>query len=199
MKNIRVCISVLLSAVMLVTVTLLPNRVTATDMQSDNNTEIKEEYVTVKEQNSLITNETELVAAEDLHMMISREDVENYGHIGRAEEYESSLNSLVMRNSDGTLTTYIFSEDIKYVDESGNIKDKETSLTNATDEKFTAKYAFATQSNDVQLLFPRSLGKENGVLLDKDDINIELKPIPSDMSVSRAVQVAYLIGSEKNV
>ena len=47
MKNIRIYISVLLSAVMLVTVTLLPNRVTATDMQSDNNTEIKEEYVTV--------------------------------------------------------------------------------------------------------------------------------------------------------
>ena len=189
-------LSVLLSLMMFVTITVLPNKVEASDLLGDDNIEVKDEYIETDEKEIQVTDKTELITVESLNGMISIEDVEKYGHVAREVQNETSLNSMVMKNSDGTLTTYIFSEDIKYVDEFGNIKDKETSLGVVTDKTYAANYAYETTNNDIQVLFPRSLGEDSGVLLGKDDISIELKPILSDHTVSRNVQIDNLSGSK---
>lgn len=55
--------------------------------------------------------------------MIGEENAEEYGHIGRVEGRESGLNTIVMKNRDGSMTEYIFSENVKYVDENGKTRD----------------------------------------------------------------------------
>lgn len=107
--------------------------------------------------------------------LIDRESAERYGHIGRVENRESGLNSIVMRNSDGTMTEYIFSENVKYVDENGEIRDKKLSLEPVS-EKGT-DYAYKTSGNDVKVYFPNALGNADGVKLENGEVEIELVPI----------------------
>ncbi|MBQ3593420.1 MAG: hypothetical protein II982_03545, partial [Clostridia bacterium] len=68
---------------------------------------------------------------------------------------------------------------VKYVDSFGNVQDKGTSIADVTDTKIANKFAYVTENNDVLVYFPKSLSDDNGIVLSKDDVNIELKPVVS--------------------
>ena len=65
---------------------------------------------------------------------------------------EEDLNSYVFQNPDGSRTAYIFSEDIKYIDENGQAVEKDLTIVK-TDGGYT------TRENNVTVYFPAELGK----------------------------------------
>lgn len=146
----------------------------------------------------LITPSDELPEIEELETvesavpaylsLIDRESAEEYGHIGRVESRESGLNSIVMRNNDGSMTEYIFSENVKYVDENGEICDKKLSLIPVSGK--VTDYAYETGENDVHVYFPSALGNTVGVKLENDEVALELIPIVTKSNTDVAVMSA---------
>ncbi len=128
-------------------------------------------------------NETAYISEAECPELISSREIETHGHISRLKGQED-LNSIVMQNRDGTMTTYIFAENVKYVDENGKVQDKKTTLTDSIAKKeYTDNYAYTNADNDVYIYFPKELSK-NGIILEKDNINIELIPIISALQTS---------------
>lgn len=156
-RTYRKFVSVLLSAMMLAMIIQAPLNITAADLPENNNTENETKYEQSVEKESISNNEFVFVPTVNLSEIVSQHDIEKYGHVGRAKEYESTLNSVEMRNADGTMTTYIFSEDIKYIDDEGVVRDKGTSVTTVTDKVYEADYEFTKKVTMFMCIFQNRL------------------------------------------
>lgn len=122
---------------------------------------------------------------------ISRNEVEKNGFVRRLSEYDESLNSITLQDQDGTNTTYIFSENVKYIDSAGVIKDKKSTLTeNITELAYQDQYAYTNTNNDVRMYFPNSIGENTGVVLEKEDIRIELTPVQAKKIATTAKSIS---------
>ncbi len=130
--------------------------------------------------------------------------IKEHSHTKRRGDKETDLNTVVYENADGSETTYIFQETVKYVDESGNVKDKSNKLVandkdnsakfagrmkdgnagNNTD-KIAKNYAYVNDQNDINTYFPQLLGKNSGVVLNYGDLNIEMYPKDTVSPVSK--------------
>ena len=69
-----------------------------------------------------------VLSAEDVPELVGTENITSHGHIIRLRAQEKDLNTAVFSNNDGTITEYVFSEPIKYVDTDGTVKDKHVLL-----------------------------------------------------------------------
>ena len=87
--------------------------------------------------------------AKDLRY-IDNETLEKQGAIKRLPEKES-LNSYAFLNRDGTESVVLFPDNIKYVDESGEIVEKDTAIVGNPSGGFTVK------ANDYGVLFPENI------------------------------------------
>jgi len=87
--------------------------------------------------------------AKDLRY-IDNETLEKQGAIKRLPEKES-LNSYAFLNRDGTESVVLFPDNIKYVDESGEIVEKDTTIVENPSGGFTVK------ANDYGVLFPENI------------------------------------------
>ena len=87
-------------------------------------------------------------------------------HIARLPE-EETLSSYVFRNLDGTKTVYYMDKEVKYRDNSGNIVEKDISLSSTTN-------GYTTASNDVGLLLPNN--PSNGISLSYSSYDISIVP-----------------------
>lgn len=117
------------------------------------------------------------LASEDIPEAVSVNEVETYGHVQRLYEQEKDLNTVVFQNEDGTKTMYYFTEPVKYIDENGTVQDKSNTLTLKAVNARSAASGYANENNDVHTYFPNALSTETGVVLEKDEINLELTPI----------------------
>ena len=95
-----------------------------------------------------------IVAESHLPETIDLQTAREQGHITRLYSEETDMNTVKFKNMDGTKTVYMFSEDIKYVDESGNVKDKSNKLTKVLG-------GYTNESNDISTLYPDVLS--NGI------------------------------------
>ena len=120
-----------------------------------------------------------LLSEDERPELISRSEVEAKGHISRLTELEEGFNSIALQNLDGTNSMYIFSEPVKYIDEAGIIRDKKAELTQCNDVAYKNEYSYSNANNDVRVFFPKTLDSDTGVILGKNDINIELTPVSS--------------------
>ena len=72
------------------------------------------------------------------------------GHVNRLHLQETSSNTIMYQNKNGTKTTYLFADPVKYIDTDGTIKDKSSSVSAVLDDT----YSYAMQSNSVKAYFP---------------------------------------------
>ena len=129
------------------------------------------------------------LAEKDRPEIVSAEQVKEAGHVQRLYEEETDLYSVIFENSDATRTMYLYQDPVKYVDASGNIKDKSNTLNAPSEKALSAKYAYVNSDNDVNVYFPKKLSAATGVLLSSAGYNIELIPLDAfDASVKTSAK-----------
>ena len=122
--------------------------------------------------------ETAKLSAEDIPEYISQQDIEEKGHVNRLRAQEPDDNTIVFQNRDGTKTAYFFSNPVKYTDNNGNIKDKHSKLDSENiPAKYSEKYGYVNQQNDIKTYFPKQMAANQGMLLESEDVSVELIPI----------------------
>ena len=80
------------------------------------------------------------------------------GHVNRLHLQETSSNTVMYQNQNGTKTTYLFANPVKYIDGNGNIKDKSSAVSAVLDDT----YSYAMQSNSVKAYFPKTTFVSSG-------------------------------------
>ena len=132
----------------------------------------------------------ELATAElseaDIPEVVSAAEIEERGHVNRLWEQEEDLNTVIFQNRDGTKTMYYFAEPVKYVDATGQVRDKSNGIREVAQARYVAEYRYTNTANDVKSYFPGTLNSEKGILLEYGDIRIEVMP-------THAVQTLSLI------
>lgn len=69
--------------------------------------------------------------------IISTEEADREGYIGRVYEEENNLSTFVFKNSDGSHTMKVFGHPVKYEDENGKINDISLRLSENGDGSFS--------------------------------------------------------------
>ena len=103
----------------------------------------------------------------DVSRYIDREEIERQGFIKRLKEKET-LNSYAFLNRDGTESVVIFPDNIKFVDKSGQIVEKDTTIVRTTSGGFTV------MANDYGVLFPENI--KDGLQFEYLDGSIRMIP-----------------------
>ena len=74
-----------------------------------------------------IDNATQILDNEDSPTYVDAEQFEEAGHVQRLHE-EEELDTYVYLNADGSKSVYYMDQDVKFIDEQGNVRDKDTAL-----------------------------------------------------------------------
>ena len=82
-------------------------------------------------------------------------------------ESQETLNSYVFQNADGTKTMYMMAENVKYIDECGDVREKDIKLT-------ASSKGYEVNDSDVKLLFPGMLSE--GISLNMAFGSVTLTP-----------------------
>lgn len=90
------------------------------------------------------------LSAADVPALLDFAEAAANGHIRRLYEEETDLYTAVFENADGSKTVYTFGEPIKYVAQSGEIRDKKTTLA-------SSENGFTAADNDVVVSVPGSV------------------------------------------
>lgn len=90
------------------------------------------------------------LSAADVPALLDFAEAAASGHIRRLYEEETDLYTAVFENADGSKTVYTFGEPIKYVAQSGEIRDKKTALA-------SSENGFTAADNDVVVSVPGSV------------------------------------------
>lgn len=103
------------------------------------------------------------------------------GYVARLNSEEQSLSEVVLEKDDGTRALYLFSENVKYIDENGDVADKSNNVVRKG-------RAFVNEGNDVEIILPATLTA--GIAVHSDELNITMKPLTDSIgrSLSTAVQ-----------
>ena len=105
------------------------------------------------------------------------------GYVARLNSEEQSLSEVVLEKDDGTRALYLFSENVKYIDENGDVADKSNNAVRKG-------RAFVNEGNDVEIILPATLTA--GIVVNSDELNITMKPLTDKIgrSLSPAVKTA---------
>lgn len=90
------------------------------------------------------------------------------GYVARLNSEEQSLSEVVLEKNDGTRALYLFSENVKYIDENGDVADKSNNAVRKG-------RAFVNEGNDVEIILPATLTA--GIAVIGDELNITMKPL----------------------
>lgn len=103
------------------------------------------------------------------------------GYVARLNSEEQSLSEVVLEKDNGTRALYLFSENVKYIDENGDVADKSNNAVRKG-------RAFVNEGNDVEIILPATLTA--GIAVHSDELNITMKPLTDSIgrSLSTAVQ-----------
>lgn len=103
---------------------------------------------------------------------VGMETAQERMHVERLYEEEGdALNNVVFQNADGSRTLYVFPYPVKYVSESGEIKD--ISLNLRSDGSKAGAYRSA--ASDAQTAMPGNLSE--GISLSSPDVELKLLPV----------------------
>ena len=155
----------------------------------DNETEITSVSETPVLEETVDNEVIPLVSAAEVPNFISQAQIEEHGHISRLSD-EETLNTLVYLNRDGTKTKYIMDYPVKYVDENGDTKFVDLSLSETTT-------AFETAANDIVLSVSKDYTK--GITLTYNDHAVSLVAMPGNKTVvSGGISTAPIVMATKN-
>ena len=123
------------------------------------------------------------VSEENLPDSLDAEKVIADGYVARLNSEEQSLSEIVLEKEDGTRSLYLFGENVKYVDENGEVADK-------SNDAVRRGRAYVNEGNDVEVILPATL--TTGIAVTDDELNITMKPLTDKIgrSLSPAVKTA---------
>lgn len=108
------------------------------------------------------------------------EEIVDTENVKSVDTQNTQDNDLYLNMKDGSTTVYSFSEPVIYTDENGNIKCKDISIIEETDEeKLALGYDFCNAQNDYKINL--SSNSQRGALVQYGDISFSFAPI-SDIS-----------------
>lgn len=117
-------------------------------------------------------SESEIVRTElteqNLPDVIDAETAIADGYVARLNSEEQSLSEVVLEKDDGMRALYLFSENVKYIDENGDVADKSNNAVRKG-------RAFVNEGNDVEIILPATLTA--GIAVIGDELNITMKPL----------------------
>lgn len=117
-------------------------------------------------------SESEIVRTElteqNLPDVIDSETAIADGYVARLNSEEQSLSEVVLEKDDGMRALYLFSENVKYIDENGDVADKSNNAVRKG-------RAFVNEGNDVEIILPATLMA--GIAVIGDELNITMKPL----------------------
>lgn len=155
MKKIR-NISLLLVVIMIMNISVV-----ATEKMIDNESIIG-------------TTQSEITYPESL----DKEVIATANHIKRMHTEEASMMNVAMyKNADETVTSYIFSENIKYIDKTGKISDKSSKLFSDSNGNYR------TENNDIITSLPKNIKDGVSISYNGYDIKFIHNPLTSSKSV----------------
>ena len=128
-----------------------------------------------------------IIPPKDIPEAIDDDIIADSNHVERLYALEDELNTVIFANDDDTNTIYIFDEDVKYIDQDGNIQDKSSELYEDFDIAGFEEFAFVNLDNDIRTFFPEELSEDSGIVLDTEDYTIELAPISLNSDESASV------------
>lgn len=124
-----------------------------------------------------------VLSEDDIPECLALEVSENSKFAARLYEKETALDTVLFANKDGSETVYIFNEDIKYIDESGNVADKSNKLySNIESRTYSSDYSYVNKENDINTYFPKSLKTDVGVSVEAQGQAIEMYPVSDVIS-----------------
>jgi hypothetical protein len=97
-------------------------------------------------------------------------------HVERLYEEETDLYSIVFLNANGTKTVYLYDYPVKYVDQTGEVKDITLDIQ-TNEEEFGS---FVTENNSIQTSFSRNIS--DGIALQGENVSLQLIPLPTHSS-----------------
>lgn len=117
-------------------------------------------------------SESEIVRTElteqNLPDVIDSETAIADGYVARLNSEEQSLSEVVLEKDDGMRALYLFSDNVKYIDENGDVADKSNNAVRKG-------RAFVNEGNDVEIILPATLTA--GIAVIGDELNITMKPL----------------------
>lgn len=114
-------------------------------------------------------NSSDIVDAKSVPEILPYESVIMAGHVKRLYSEEDSLHSIVFQNSDNTQTLYLFNEEVKFINDNGDVVDKSNRLYSDMEG------AYANYYNDIKVKYPSNIKK--GVKLEYDDLSFAIRPV----------------------
>ena len=132
-----------------------------------------------------ITSEsnTSAISKGDIPECMAFEAAEISKFTARLYEKEATLDTVLFANKDGSETIYIFDENVKYINENGEVMDKTNKLYSQIDARsLSSDYSYVNKDNDINTFFPKSLMTEVGVSVETQGQNIEMYPISDVVS-----------------
>ncbi|MBQ3550633.1 MAG: hypothetical protein IJA41_06600 [Clostridia bacterium] len=132
--------------------------------------------LTELELSSIIKNgKMERITADNVPDAVGFESAKSKNHVARAFEKEKDeLNSLVFLNEDGTYTKYLYDYPVKFVDESGSIKDTSLDIVAEANGSYKRKQGGTAASFSKKVT--------DGIKLSGDGASISLYPkIPTQV------------------
>ena len=108
------------------------------------------------------------VSEENLPDSLDAEKVIADGYVARLNSEEQSLSEIVLEKEDGTRSLYLFGENVKYIDENGEVADK-------SNDAVRRGNAYVNEGNDVEVVLPATLTA--GIAVNGDELNITMKPL----------------------
>lgn len=119
---------------------------------------------------------TEILEDSELAEALIENGVTGTNHVERLEIKEPDLNTIIYANYDGTETAYIFDEEVKYIDDNGEIQDKSNEITEADSDIIGEQYSYFNEDNDINTYFPDVLSEDSGIFLNSDGFTLEMMP-----------------------
>jgi uncharacterized protein (TIGR03034 family) len=114
-----------------------------------------------------IDNVTQTLDNEDSPEYVDAEQFEEAGHVQRLYD-EEELDTYVYLNEDGSKSVYYMDQDVKFIDEQGNVQEKDTALVRK-------ERGYGMRSNDVGLHIPDSAA--DGITVSHKSREVKLLPV----------------------
>ena len=114
-----------------------------------------------------IDNVTQTLDNEDSPEYVDAEQFEEAGHVQRLYD-EEELDTYVYLNADGSKSVYYMDQDVKFIDEQGNVREKDTALVRK-------ERGYGMHSNDVGLHIPDSAA--DGITVSHKSREVKLLPV----------------------
>lgn len=138
---------------------------------------------------------------EDIPEMVTDAQIAEKEHVNRLWEQEEDLNTVIFQNRDGSKTLYYFDYAVKYVDENGVVRDKKKLLSgDIAEPSLVEDYGYVNADNDIQTYFPKTLDRDNSVVLTYGEYRIEMAPmhrVKAPLMVAAGLQVAVRPGEQQ--